>query len=303
MSSYQAVFSQQLADDIIEEIDVHPDDYHKFIWIPHRPVVKTDANMTTNCSLKTNKAPSLNEAAYAGVNLHIVKLSIFFRSNRYTMLSDIKQAFLQIRLASETDKNRFCFFMRDGDRLVTYRYKTIIFGFNASPFILNYVLKYHADKYAEDEFSKILKENLYVDNMLVTSNDINFLKKVYTETQRRLEEGGFTLRSWNSNSKELQSIMTDQGNIAPHGNSYEKVLGMKYMLEFDSLQVGEFQLDASANTKRALLSQITKVFDPLGLYLPVSNKGKFLMRELWAAKLEWDDVIPRDPEKVVPTLY
>ena len=38
--------------------------------------------------------------------------------------------------------------------------------------------------------------------------------------------------------------MTDQGNIAPHGNSYEKVLGMKYMLEFDSLQVGEFQLDA-----------------------------------------------------------
>ena len=193
------------------------------------------------------------------------------------MLNDIKQAFLQIRLASETDKNRFCFFMRHGDRLVTYRYKTIIFGFNASPFILNYVLKYHAEKYAEDEFSKILKENLYVDNMLVTSNDINFLKKVYTETQHSLEEGGFTLRSWNSNSKELQSIMTDQGNIAPHGNSYEKDLGMKYMLESDSLQMGEFQLDASANTKRAVLSQISKVFYPLGLYLPAPNKGKFLM--------------------------
>ena len=150
----------------------------------------------------------------------IVKLSIYFRSNKSTMLSDIKPAFLQIRLASETDKNRFCFFMHDGDRLVTYRYKTIIFGFNASPFILNYVLKYHAEKYAEDEFSKIQEEDLYVDNMLllVTSNDINFLKKVYTENQHRLEEGGFTLRSWNSNSKELQSIMTDQGNIAPHGN-------------------------------------------------------------------------------------
>ena len=226
----------------------------------------------------------------------LVKLSIFFRSNKYTMLSDIKQALLQIRLASETDKNRFCFFMRDGDRLVTYRYKTIIFGFNASPFILNYVLKYHADKYAEDEFSKILKENLY-DDMLVTSNDINFLKKVYTETKHRLREGGFTLRSWKSISKELQSIMTDQGNIVPHGNSYEKVLGMKYMLEFDSLQVGEFQLDASANTKRAVLSQISKVFDPFGLYLPVSNKGKFLMRELWAAKLEWDDVIPDETLK------
>ena len=121
MSSYQGVFSQQLVDDIIEDINVHPDDYHKFIWIPHRPAIKTEANMTTkicpvfNCSLKTNKAPSLNEAAYAGVNLinDIVKLSIYFRSNQYTMMSDIKQAFLQIRLASETDKNCFCFFMRD----------------------------------------------------------------------------------------------------------------------------------------------------------------------------------------------
>ena len=54
---------------------------------------------------------------------------------------------------------------------------------------------------------------------------------------------------------------------------------------------------ASANTKCAVLSQISKVFDPLGLYLPVSKKGKFLMRELWAAKLEWDDVIPDKKRK------
>ena len=57
------------------------------------------------------------------------------------------------------------------------------------------------------------------------------------------------------------------------------------VLEFDSLQVGEFQLDASANTKRAVLAKISKFFDPLGLCLPVANKGKFLMQELWAAKL------------------
>ena len=237
LSSYQAVFNQQLADDIIEEIVVHRDGYHKFIWIPHRPVIKIDTNTTTkirpvfNCSLKTNKAPSLNEAVYARVNLmkDIVKLSIYFRSNKYTMLSDIKQAFLQIRLGRENDKNHFCFFMPDGDRLVTYGYKTIIFGFNASPFILNHILKYHAEKYADDEFSRILIKNLYVDNMLVTGNNLNFLKEVYTETQDRLEEGGFALRSWNYNSKKLQSIMTNQGNIASHGNSYEKILGMKYV--------------------------------------------------------------------------
>ena len=86
--------------------------------------------------------------------------------------------------------------------------------------------------------------------------------------------------------------MTNQGNIPSHGNSYEKVLEMKYMLGFDSLQGGEFQLDASANTKRAVLAQISTVFDPLGFYLPMSYKGNFSVIDLWAAKLEWDDMIP-----------
>ena len=67
--------------------------------------------------------------------------------------------------------------MCDGDRLVTYHYKTIIFNFNASPFILNYVLKYHGQKYADDKFSKILKENLYVDNMLVII--VSFIPSVH----------------------------------------------------------------------------------------------------------------------------
>ena len=100
-----------------------------------------------NCSLKTGDRPSLNEAAFAGINLmgDIVQLSLYFRTNDIIMLSDIKQAFLQIKLAKEEDKNRFCFFMKEGERLVAYRYKTIIFGFNASPFILNYVIRHHAD--------------------------------------------------------------------------------------------------------------------------------------------------------------
>ena len=83
------MFSQQLADDIIEAIDVHPDDYHKFIWILHRPVIKTDTNTARirpvfKCSLKATKAPSLNEAVCGGVNLmkDIIKLSIYFRSNK-----------------------------------------------------------------------------------------------------------------------------------------------------------------------------------------------------------------------------
>ena len=61
------------------------------LWLRHTNTT-TKISPIFNCSLKTNKAPSLNEAENAGVNLmkDIVKLSIYFRSNKYTMLSDIK---------------------------------------------------------------------------------------------------------------------------------------------------------------------------------------------------------------------
>ena len=133
LSAYQEVFHQQLKDGIIEKISVDPRDFDKYELINHTPIFKEEANVTTkirpvfNCSLKTNGAPSLNEAAYAGVNLmgNIVKLSLYFRTNDKVLLDDIKQAFLQIMMSKEEDKNRFCFFMKEGDGLVAYRYKTI----------------------------------------------------------------------------------------------------------------------------------------------------------------------------------
>ena len=35
-----------------------------------------------------------------------------------------------------------------------------------------------------------------------------------------------------------------------------------------------------------------QLFDPLGLTLPVTIKGKLLVRELWLQKLGWDDPVP-----------
>ena len=222
----------------MEKIEVDPKDFKNYIWVPHRPVIKVEPNITTkirpvfNCSLKTGDKPSLNEAAFAGINLmgNIDQLSLYFRTNDIIMLSDIKQAFLQIKLAKEEDKNRFCFFMKEGERLVAYRYKTIIFGFNASPFILNYVIRHHAETFREDEISQVLKSNFYVDNLLVTHNSEKILLKVYQECLSRMKQGGFYLRSWNSNSQELQSIMKKDGNFVTHENEYEKVLGYKYVV-------------------------------------------------------------------------
>ncbi|GFS54451.1 integrase catalytic domain-containing protein [Trichonephila inaurata madagascariensis] len=45
-------------------------------------------------------------------------------------------------------------------------------------------------------------------------------------------------------------------------------------------------------TKRDVLSQNTRIFDPLGLLGPVISKSKFFMQQLWLLKLEWHEKLP-----------
>ena len=117
LSDYVEVFHQQEREGIIERFEVVPEDFSKYIWIPHSLVFKMDEQTTTktrpvfDCSLKTHGKYSLNEAAYPGINLmgDMLDLLLLFRSNKYIMLADICKAFLMIKIGSIEDRNRFCF--------------------------------------------------------------------------------------------------------------------------------------------------------------------------------------------------
>jgi hypothetical protein len=145
--SYDAVFQQQLEEGILERVPLHCEENR--IFLPHRGVIKTDQTVSTkvrpviNCSVKVSGNPSLNEAAYPGVNIMgtLFNLLIGSRCDNFLVLSDIRKAFLQIKLARDEDRNKFCILWRTENGLKVYRYTTIVFGFIASPFILNYVVK------------------------------------------------------------------------------------------------------------------------------------------------------------------
>ena len=55
-------------------------------------------------------------------------------------------------------------------KLVVYRYKTIVFGFASSPFILNYLVKHHVKQYPQELCSQFLSDTIYVDNLSMTGN-------------------------------------------------------------------------------------------------------------------------------------
>jgi hypothetical protein len=301
-SQYVEVFKQQLADGIIERIPYDDVKKRGHVWFPHRPVVKEDAAFSKirpvfNCSLKTGNRPSLNEAAYPGINLltDLSQLLIKFRIGNHTLLSDIKQAFLQIKLKKEEDKNLFSFLVKEKGRLVPYRYTSIVFGFVSSPFILNFIIKLHVKKFPNDEVSKVLLDNFYVDNLVVSRDNPRQLLEIYKGASERMSKARFLLREWNSSNEHVRRVLRRDANAST--KSVEKVLGYNYSVEEDSMKLNFTCVNDRANTKRSILSEVSKVFDPLGLVSPLTVRGKLLLRDLWCLKVGWYEQVSEDVQK------
>ena len=156
-------------------------------WIPYWPVFKTEEQSTTkirpvfNCSQKAYRKYSLNETVYSGINLmgDMLELLLQFRTNKCVMLADICKVFLMIKIGSFEDSNWFCLFMKEGNKLVCFRYITIIFGFNASPFILNFIIKCHAYKFPTNNCTDMLKKNFYVDNLIKKGSSVDAIISIH----------------------------------------------------------------------------------------------------------------------------
>ena len=295
-NAYEEVFEQQESLGIIELVNQKTSDQ---IWIPHRPVIRTEANVTTkirpvfNCSLKIGKSPSLNEAAFPGIDLmnNLLSLLLYFRSNFYVLLSDIAKAFLQIRLASEEDKNRFCFFRKINGKFVPYRYRTIIFGFVSSPFILNYVIQYHLSAHASDNVSSLIRDKFYVDNLIITCNNDVMLSQYVDSIRKLMLEGGLPLREWVSNyPSALDQLSTEERS----SSNPVKVLGYFYDVDWDALQLKQRSLNKEAVTKRQIASTLGSVFDPIGVFNPILMQSKLFIRSLCRAKVDWDQTLDEE---------
>lgn len=47
-------------------------------------------------------------------------------------------------------------------------------------------------------------------------------------------------------------------------------------------------------TKRSILSEIARIFDPLGLLGPITLYAKKLMQDVWKCQLDWDESVPQN---------
>ncbi|XP_071632822.1 uncharacterized protein [Temnothorax longispinosus] len=73
----------------------------------------------------------------------------------------------------------------------------------------------------------------------------------------------------------------------------QKILGLRWHSQSDSFGFQVNALDREC-TKRTILSEVARIFNPLGFLAPLTFTAKCLIQRLWTLKLDWDDEPPMD---------
>ncbi|XP_039307877.1 uncharacterized protein LOC120358265 [Solenopsis invicta] len=181
----------------------------------------------------------------------------------------------------------------------TYELTTVTYGLACAPYLSLRVFL----QLLQDEGSKyplavpVLERGRYVDDIFGGADSIDQAKEVAQQLTGICMAGGFKLRKWISNhSSVLDSIPEDSRieatTINISGDLSVNTLGLCWQPATDAFQFSLNIPVSTSFTKRTLLSNIAKLYDPLGFLSPVIITAKIIIQELWILKMDWDDPLP-----------
>lgn len=107
--------------------------------------------------------------------------------------------------------------------IADYRFSRLVFGLQPSPSILGSTIAHHLRLYkqSEPEMAALLEKSLYVDDLITGEEDYESAFAVYKKSKQIMSQGGFNLRKWSSNSRELKKAIEECENqqSTPHESS------------------------------------------------------------------------------------
>lgn len=270
-------------------------------FLPHFHVLKLDSTSTKlrvvfNASAPTSTGFSLNDVLLVGPTIQpeLVRILLRFRSHEIAICADISKMYRRIEVAEEDRKWQLIVYRRPGDKKASvFQLNTVTYGTSSAPFLAVRCVVELAKTESQCPLAvEVLLRDMYVDNLISGSQSVVEAMKLFEQVNVVMEKGQMPMRKWYTNHPEvLKQIPDDMQDTTLNINDSEivKTLGMIWIPASDQFTFKYEATESTDITKRNVLSQIAKIFDPLGLVAPVVVKAKMFMQYLCTTKLDWDD--------------
>ncbi|XP_055622539.1 uncharacterized protein LOC129766108 [Toxorhynchites rutilus septentrionalis] len=305
---YQEFIREYLNLGHMYEVKSAEEDLQPQYFLPHHAVMKPESTTTKmrvvfDASCRSKSGLSLNDVLLSGPTIQdtLVTIVLRFRFHNYVVSADIEKMYRQV-LVHESDQPFQRILWRDDPvlPLKVFQLRTVTYGTSSAPFLATRVLS----KLADDEektfplAASAVRHDFYVDNLLTGSDNAGTLASICREIIAVLESAGLPLRQWSSNSEVvLNGIppeLRDTATLRDLDDDFSvTALGLRWEPETDNLLFKTPKWKEHATpTKRTVLSDISSLFDPLGLIGPTIARAKIKLQGLWKLQLDWDTPVP-----------
>lgn len=280
------------------------------VYLPHHAVVREDKETTKvrvvfDASCKGINNVSLNDDLLIGPKLqddlrHIV---MRWRRHRICMVADIVKMYRMVKIHDEdTDFQRILWRSNPNEPIQHFRLLTLTFGTAAAPYLAVKSLQ----QLAKDERAKyptaahITESDFYMDDLMTGCETEAEAIMIFYQMNQLMREGGFQLQKWCTNSSKLldhieKSCHSNDENNLIKLNNLVKVLGIGWKKSTDNFNyIITLPEQEQFVTKRQILSEIARLFDPMGWIAPIMIIAKIYIQKLWKSGLGWDDVLTDD---------
>ena len=274
-------------------------------------VVKSETSSTSkirivfDASAKSTSGASLNDQLLVGPTVHssLIDVLMRFRIHKVALTADVSRMHRAVFLPEDQrDLHRFVWRENPRHPFKDLRMTRLTFGVSASSHAANMAVKQNAFDHLEEypQAAKAVLDLFYVDDGLTGAKSIEDAVELQSQLRKLFDAGRFVLRKWKSSELEVTKHIPHQllddrtTQRIKCEDSFTKVLGIKWDSESDSFRplLSTFAQIQSL-TKRALISDIARLFDVLGWCAPAMIKPKILLQRLWEERLDWDAPAPQ----------
>lgn len=307
--NYVKVVEEYMELNHIEEVPEKEKD-NPAVYLPHHAVVREDKDTTKtrvvfDGSCKGTNNVSLNDDLLVGPTIQedLRNLIMRWRLKLVCFVADIQKMYRAVLVkAEDTDYQRILWRSDPNKEVKDYRLLRVTFGTASAPFLAVRTLQQVSQDEGKDHpiEARIIKEDFYVDDLISGRDNVEDAVKSALKITEILRKGGFILQKWSSNDesflkclKPLQVNMESDIDIKTDGTI--KTLGLTWDRIKDVLKYQiKLPPTTTKTTKRIILSEVQKLFDPLGFLVPALIPAKLIIQKLWLKGVTWDE--DTDPE-------